>query len=68
LSAVRPARPSADRPPPKILAALFKSPTNPTPHRQFFSSFNKGVDGSFFWADGVGPFDPEAQQSFNDAM
>ncbi|KIZ06663.1 hypothetical protein MNEG_1296 [Monoraphidium neglectum] len=36
--------------------------------RQFFSSFNKGVDGSFFWADGVGPFDPEAQQSFNDAM
>ncbi|KIZ06662.1 hypothetical protein MNEG_1295 [Monoraphidium neglectum] len=36
--------------------------------RQFFSSFNQGVEDSFLWADGVGPMEPEAQQSFNEMV
>jgi hypothetical protein len=47
---------------------LCKPPTNPIPPRQFFSSFNQGVEDSFLWADGVGPMEPEAQQSFNEMV
>lgn len=36
--------------------------------RQYFSSFVDGDFNSFIWADGVKAMEPEAQQSFNEAV